>query len=54
MAKMSQGNKKITAGKLPAANNKILVCTGSLTKFGLFQKIPSINYKILTRKIIQI
>ena len=54
MAKMSQGNKKITAGKLPAANNKILVCTGSLTKFGLFQKIPSINYKIQTRKLIQI
>ena len=49
MTKMSQGNKKITAGKLPAANNKILVCTDTLTKFALFQEMPSINYKISVR-----
>ena len=30
---MSQGNKKITASKIPATNNKVLICTGSLLFF---------------------
>ena len=31
MTKMSQGNKKTTARKIPATNNKILVRTGTGT-----------------------
>ena len=44
MTALSQGNKKITARKIPATNNKVLVRTGS---FALFQEIPATNYKIL-------
>ena len=33
MTTMSQGNKKITTRKIPATNNKVLVCTGSLRFF---------------------
>ena len=40
---MSQGNKKITTRKIPAANNKVLVRTGS---FHFSQEIPATDYKI--------
>ena len=40
---MSQGNKKITKRKIPAANNKVLVRTGS---FHFSQEIPATDYKI--------
>ena len=33
MTALSQGNKKITARKIPATNNKVLVRTGSLRFF---------------------
>ena len=37
MTTMSQGNKKITR-KIPAANNKALVCTGSLRFFKKYRQ----------------
>ena len=46
---MSQGNKKITTRKIPATNNKILVCTGKLMQPALFSLIPATNYKTLVR-----
>ena len=49
MTKMSQGNKKITTRKIPATNNKILVCTGKLMQPALFSLIPATNYKTLVR-----
>ena len=43
MTTISQGNKKITATKILATNNKVLVLTGSLH----LTKILATNYKIL-------
>ena len=42
MTKMSQGNKKITARKIPATNNKVLVRIGCLP---FFKKYRQINIK---------
>ena len=47
MTKMSQGNKKITIGKIPVINNKILVHTGILIPPALFQEILITSYKII-------
>ena len=33
MTKISQGNKKITTRKIPATNNKFLVCTAFFKKY---------------------
>ena len=41
MTTMSQGNKKIR--KIPAANNKALVCTGSLRFFKKYRQ-PIIKF----------
>ena len=38
MTKMSQGNKKITTRKIPATNNKALVCNGSLRFFKIYRQ----------------
>ena len=43
MTKMSQGNKKITASKIPTTNNKVLVRTGSLRFFKKYQE-PIIKF----------
>ena len=38
MTTMSQGNKKISARKIPATNNKVLVPTGSLRFFKKYRQ----------------
>ena len=43
MATMSQGNKKITTIKIPATNNKVLVCNSSLHFFKKYRQ-PIIKF----------
>ena len=38
MTTMLLGNKKITTRKIPATNNKVLVCMGSLCFFKKYQQ----------------
>ena len=38
MTTMSQGNKKVTTRIIPATNNKVLVCTGTLRFFKKYRK----------------
>ena len=50
MTKISQGNKKITTRKLPATDNKVLVCTGSLCFLKSLKKFEKVNNNIFFQK----
>ena len=47
VTKMSRGNKKIKAIKIPATNKEFLIWIGSLIHLALFKEILGTNYKVL-------